>query len=199
MGIQVIMRPIVRSIIAVMLSVGCALSQSPSGNAGDIRSQTRRFIVGPLEIRPPQGVFLLIRKGSQVGAIRFVRVNTGTGDTGSAIYESFFQGDGSGSFLNASVVKISESTEWKPWVGIGRLSYQPGQRRIRVGQWSFGSNDPGNIAMWPYRKTPGDYGYEFAPTSAEDISEVDATDKRLKWFRYFDGDPIYLSVSSLPK
>lgn len=55
----------------------------------------------------------------------------------------------------------------KPLKGIGRASFQ------------FGSEN-----MWPSRGLEKDYGYEFALTSARDLTKIDASDKRLRWFRF---------------
>jgi hypothetical protein len=51
-----------------------------------------------------------------------------------------------------------------------------------------------SITFWEEHK-----GYEFAPTSACDISEVDANDKRLRWFRADPNAKITLQLADLPK
>ena len=48
-------------------------------------------------------------------------------------------------------------------------------------------------------KSEKDEGYEFAPTSAKSLVEVDASDKGLKWFRYDAETKVVLPVSELPK
>jgi hypothetical protein len=142
-------------------------------------------VVGASEVLVPKGVFLLIRKGQQIGAIRFTSIELGsTVGTGNASYESYFQADGSGSFRYSNVRKQTGENNLKPLKGIGRLAFQPGQDRIRVGDWSFLSSSPGAVSMWPYRGSQKDYGYEFAPTSAQSVEEIDTSDKRLRWFRF---------------
>jgi hypothetical protein len=44
-----------------------------------------------------------------------------------------------------------------------------------------------------------DEGYEFAPTSAQNVAEIDASDKRLRWFRFNPDARIVVPVSDLPK
>jgi hypothetical protein len=44
-----------------------------------------------------------------------------------------------------------------------------------------------------------DEGFEFAPTSAQTVAEIDANDKRLRWFRYDPDTRIEVPVSDLPK
>lgn len=172
-------------------------SQTPAGSVKPID----RAIVGPSEVVMPNGVFLLIRKGRGIGAIRFTSIEPGkTVSTGKATYESYFQGDGSGSLQTSNVVKRTGKIDVKPLKGIGRASFQLGHTTLHIGKWSFGCDDPGVVNMWPAGKTDKDYGFEFAPTSAREIKEVDASDKRLQWFR-FDSNrqSVSLFLSDLPK
>jgi hypothetical protein len=53
--------------------------------------------------------------------------------------------------------------------------------------------------MWTYYGAQKDYGFEFAATSARQIDEIDAFDKRLRWFRYDENTSTRLSLSDLPK
>jgi hypothetical protein len=46
-------------------------------------SSVDHFVVGPGEVVPPKGVFLLVRKGHKIGAIRFTSIERGAdGGTG---------------------------------------------------------------------------------------------------------------------
>jgi hypothetical protein len=177
-----------------------ACGQSTQVNAGSVRTPTDQFVVGASEVLVPKGFFLLIRKGQQIGAIRFTSIEKGdTVGTGKARYESYFQSDGSGSFRSSNVRKQTGENNLKPLKGIGRLAFQTGQDKIRVGDWSFLSSSPGTISMWPYRGSQKDYGYEFAPTSAQSVEEIDTSDKRLQWFRFDPDSRITLQVADLPK
>jgi len=190
-------------LIAIVLLAGLlACAQTSQAAAETKRNPTNQFVMGPSEVLVPQGAFLLVRKGRKIGAIKFTSIEQGsTVGTGKASYESYFQGDGSGSFHSPNVRKQTGDNDLKPLKGIGRLSFQVGKDRIRIGEWSFLSSSPGAVSMWPYRGSQKDYGFEFAPTSATDISEIDVTDKRLHWFRYDLNlkTSIHLSLCELPK
>jgi hypothetical protein len=148
----------------------------------------------------PQGVFLLIRKDGKIGAIRFTSIEKGsTPGIGKASYESYFQSDGSSLFSSSSVRKQTGEINVKPLKGFHPFAFQSGKTKVKVGDWSFESDAPGSLYMWPYGRSEKDYGYEFAPTSAQSVSEIDASDKRLKWFRYTADAKVVLPVSDLPK
>lgn len=159
-----------------------------------------QFVVGAGEVQLPKGVFLLVRKGHEIGAIRFTSIERGADvDTGKAIYESYFQADSSDSFRSSNVQKRTGNNELRPLKGIGRLSFQTGNDKVRVGHWLFLSSSPGAVSMWPYRGSQKDYGYEFAPTSARDVAEIDSSDKRLHWYRFDLNSLVEVPVADLPK
>jgi hypothetical protein len=84
-------------------------ADEPKGNPAD------QFVVGPSEVLVPIGVFLLVRKGRKIGAIRFTSIEQdSTVGTGKATYESYFQGDGSGSFRSSNVRKQTGDNDLKP-------------------------------------------------------------------------------------
>jgi len=177
-----------------------AVGQAPVTEAHVVNAETNQFVMGPGEVRIPTGVYLLIRKGSQVGAVRFTSAqpNSAPG-TGTASYESYFPADASGSFRSAASRKQSGEINLKPLKGIGRFAFQTGKDLVKVGDWSFRSTAPGAINMWPYRGSQKDYGFEFAPTSARQVGEIDASDKHLRWFRFDPNSRVNLLVSDLPK
>ncbi len=148
----------------------------------------------------PQGYFLLIRKGQKIGAIRFTNIVKGIKPgIGQANYESYFQDDGSLSFISSNVRKRTGKINLKPLKGVGRLSFQFGSDKIKIGKWSFFTGSPGAIDMYPSWGDEKDYGYEFAPTSADSVEEIDVSDKRLKWFRFNADERVELTASELPK
>ncbi|MCU1247121.1 MAG: hypothetical protein JWQ49_150 [Edaphobacter sp.] len=175
-------------------------AQSSPAATGQADISNNQFVVGPSAVLMPKGAFLLIRKGREIGAIRFTSIElTETDDPGKATYESYFQGDASGSFLTANVVKRSGEIDLKHLKGIGRASFQTGKRKVRVGNWSFACDYPGRLNMWTYYGEQRDYGYEFAPTSARELADIDVSDKRLRWFRYDADTRVSLPLSDLPK
>jgi hypothetical protein len=187
-------------LFALLAASICSCSLSRDQEQLRAAEDTAQYIVGPRAILVPKGALLLIRKGKSIGAVRFTSIELG-GEVGvgKASYESYFQEDGTKSFLAPGVVRQTGMIDLRPLVGIGHLAFQLGQDRIDVGPWSFGCGHPGQIDMWPYRGDSRDYGYEFAPTSATSITEIDATNKRLKWFRFDPEWSVTLPLSELPK
>jgi hypothetical protein len=190
--------------VVVLLSGVIACGQSTSAGdgqgAGPRKSSASQFIIASSDIVLPQGFFLLIRKGREVGAIRFTSIEQGRNPgLGKATYESYFQGDGSGSFRSPNVLKRTGRINLKPLKGFHPFAFQTGNYKVKVGEWSFSSGDPRSLDMGPFWKKEKDYGYEFAPTSAQSVEEIDATDKRLRWFRYDTERRGVLAVSDLPK
>jgi hypothetical protein len=88
----------------------------------------------------PEGFFLLVRKGREIGAIRFTSIRQNAPPIGKSTYEAYFQGDGSGRFAGTGVVRRSGEIDIRPMRGISHsLTWQPGPDKLRVGNWWFGS------------------------------------------------------------
>lgn len=188
------------ALLTVMISSG---SPPPAPKQGDPRDNTAgsvvQYIVGPRAILMPKGAFLLVRKGKSIGAIRFLIIELSSNvGVGKATYESYFQEDNTRSLLDQRVVKNSGLIDLRPLVGMGHLAFQPGQDRVDVGPWSFGCSHPGLLNMWPYRGKSQDYGYEFAPTAALSVRAINASDKRLRWFKFDPQASTTLPLSELP-
>jgi hypothetical protein len=185
-------------VIVLSGAAGCAQMRCPADTRpGDLAT---RFSIAGGSVKMPAGAFLLIRKNGEIGALRLTNIDpTSTEQDGRSTYESYFQGDGSGSLAASNVLRQTGELSLKPLKGPGRgvFIYQPGQNRARVGKWSFAFVTPTVMGMWPYHRD-GDHGYEFAPTSACNLSEVDVHDKRLKWFRYDRNASVILPLAELP-
>lgn len=152
----------------------------------------------------PVGAFLLVRKGAQIGTIRIISIDPpDTRYIGKTAYESFFQADGSGSFSAKNVVRRTAELSIQPSKGPGRgiYIYRPGMYKAQIGQWTFPFNTSTVMAMSDasFWTGVGDHGYEFAPTSACNLSDVDVHDKRLQWFRFDRNASVILPLSDLPK
>jgi len=162
--------------------------------------QEAHFIFGPRAISAPIGVFLLVRKGREFGAICFKSIEPSEKiNMGKSKFESYFQGDGSGLFIRKSVISVTGELNTKPLTGIGRFSFGGGNRKLKVGNWSFSYNYPTWISMWPYGNEEGDYGFEFSPTSAKNIADIDVFDSHLKWYKYDSHSSIKISIKELGK
>src|SRR5690348_15889152 len=92
---------------ALAISAPRAVAQSPKAEAV-ASDHDGRFVVGPRSISLPQEFFLLVRKDGKYGAFRLLAIEPGKEPRyGTATYESYLQGDGTGSFLSANVIKKS--------------------------------------------------------------------------------------------
>jgi hypothetical protein len=194
------------AIVAVGLALNSAAAQPQTRCKVDTRPDelATRFIISAGSVKMPLGAFLLVRKDSHLGAIRLTSINTtATEWVGKSIYESFFQPDSSRPLVAENVVKRTGELNVQRLKGPGRgiYVYQPGNVTALIGGWRFGFGSPSMMTMsdTSFWTGVGDHGYEFAPTSACDISEVDAHDKRLHWFRFDRNASITLPLSDLPK
>jgi len=188
------------AVIALSGSFGKAQSRCPADNRNSIHAT--QFRIGGSSIQLPIGAFLLVRKNGQIGAIRLTNIDSAaTDDLGKSTYESFFQADHSGLFPSGSstLIRHRGELEIKPEGGLMRgFAYQPGPHKALIGKWSFSFVTPDMMWMAPYHRSPNK-DYEFAPTSACDLSQIDATDKRLRWFRYDPNASVVLPLADLPK
>ena len=191
---------LVHSVIGVLLCWNCLAATPQQSQQNEAEASVESFVMGPWAISMPTGALLVIRKNGKVGALRLTAVVQGDAiGLGTATYESYFQGDGSANFQRPNVTKLRGEIELKPLKGVGRFSFQTGKNKIRVGSWSFGAAAPNLMNMWPFRGDSKDYGFEFAPTSARDISELNLSDPRLRWFKFDSSGGIVLPVRDLPK
>jgi len=196
------LRRVIHLVLAgIVLSGGLGKAQTRcpmDTRAGDLAKQ---FRIGGTSIQMPIGAFLLVRKNGQIGAIRLTNIDlTATEDYGKSSYESYFLSDALSSFNAATAMRQSGELDVRPLKGPGRdlWIYQPGPHKALIGKWSFSFVTPDMMWMAPYHRSPNK-DYEFAPTSACDVSEIDATDKRLRWFRYDPNVSVVLRLADLPK
>ena len=186
------------SALAVCLGVQFIHSQSQpppvaKGSSGP------QFVMGPNFVNMPEGFFVLVRKGREIGAFRLIHIKQDAHGLGTATHESYFQANGSGSFQNAGVIKRTGEIESNSVKGLSHsLSWRPGQKKLWVGKWWFGCSSPSLVNMSAHF-SENDQGYEFAPTSAQSVDKIDVLDKRLKWFRFNADARIVVTVSELPE
>jgi hypothetical protein len=183
----------------VAIALVCAKSSWTQNPPGQTDSKRSAFAMGPKYILMPDNFFVLVRKGGELGAFRLTGIQQGEDGLGTAKYESFLQADGSSSFRKSNVIKREGEIEIKPMTGIlHSLTWQPGQNKLWVGKWWFGCFSPSLVNMSSHFSEQDD-GYEFAPTSAQNVSEIDSSDKRLKWFRFDPNNRVSVPIADLPK
>ena len=140
------------SLLIAGIVFSCIPGQAQFRCPADTRSDdfATRFVVSGGNIKMPAGAFLLVRKHHELGAIRLISIDpTSTEWLGKSVYESFFQGDGSGSLLGPKVERRTGELNLQPSKGPGRgiYVYKPGPYRASIGKWSFGFDGPSMMEM----------------------------------------------------
>jgi hypothetical protein len=138
-------------------------------------------------VRVPLGRILLIRRGSEYGAVKFTDAWTEkSGEDKYGRYESYYQGDKTGDFSKKNV-QYREGKLIDPQgiaVGGGHYFSLRGIYNIKCGPIKLGWGYKTFIAFYRRSQKDKDYGIELAPTKWTDISEVNVFDPRLRWYRY---------------
>jgi hypothetical protein len=162
-----------------------------------------QFRVSIGTVTMPVGAFLLVRSGTQLGVIRLTSLVLGANRAqGRSNYESFFIPNQGTSFTASGVVHKTGDVYIGETVGVHAVFlYRKGHDQVLIGPWKLNFGFPDLISMAPKSFWNGyhDEGFEFAPTSACQVSEIDATDMRLRWFRWDKTTQVNLKLSELPK
>jgi hypothetical protein len=116
-----------------------------------------------------------------------------------AIYESYYQGDGTGNFTANNVKVMQKTASWLPLRGPFRpFIYQPGNARVECGSIKLVWQYITSVSFIPSGKYMGDYGFQLAPTPWTDIKEVNVKDPRIKWYRYDEKrERIFIPIDKL--
>ena len=138
-----------------------------------------KCIVAPNAIAMPLGKFLLLRKNSQYGAIRFISIKEK-----NAVYEWYFQADKDSNLLNKGTQKGKGEVRDKYIPIIGRFSIQLGTLDIRCGSNLLEWSPPNWVYFYSTKDSQKDIGIELAPTNYSDIVNMNLHDNKLKWYRF---------------
>lgn len=81
------------------------------------------------------------------------------------------------------------------------FTYTKRHQSAYVGKWKFSFDSSSLMDRAGFSFWNGDYdaGFEFAPTSACQLSEINATNPHLKWFRWDGFTRAVLPLEDLPK
>ncbi len=198
------LRVVVEALIAgALVNVGGQAQQvrCPQDKRSDVAATSFTVSVGTVTM--PVGAFLLVRNGSQLGAIRLTSLTSGPNRAeGRSNYESFSLPDKSTSFAGNGVDHQTGDIYIGETVGVHAVFvYTKGHSQVLIGKWKFYFSYPDliNMSSVSFWKGRHDQGFEFAPTSACQVSEIDATDKQLRWFRWDKTTQVNLPLSELPK
>jgi len=186
------------------MSAFTASAQLPCGADGRPSTATVKFLISAGTITLPVGSFLLIRNQTGIGAIRLISIDPkATEFYGKSTYESYFQPNKFGNLAGKDAVHLSKELNILPPKGPGRGIYifRPKGYVAIVGNWKFDFGTPTMMTMsdTSFWTGYGDHGFEFAPTSSCNISEIDITNSHLRWFRYDREAHLELSLSSRTK
>jgi hypothetical protein len=166
---------------------------------GDDEASTR-FVISIGTVTMPVGAFLLVRKQGQIGAIRLTSIDPAASRyEGKFNYESFFSATGS---LPLDGDHRTGQLDIGPTKGVHAVyTHAGGNHDAHIGRWTFHFSYPTLMEMSDssFWRGYGEHGYEFAPTSACQLSEVDISDKRLHWFRWDRSTQVSLPLADLPK
>jgi hypothetical protein len=178
-GIWKLMAKLGKTLLVVI--VGMVLSDD-SGNAQsrcplDSRNDNlaTQFVIRGTSIQMPVGAFLLVRKNGEIGAIRLTNIDPAvTEDYGKFTYESYFPSDAAGLFRSGKLVRHEGELDVRPSNGTRGIYCQPGLHKASVGKWPFAFDVPSRMHMSGISFWKEDHGYEFAPTSACSLWEINA-------------------------
>lgn len=164
-------------------------------HAREAETRGRRFVrIDKNGVDVPVSRFLLIRKGRDVCALRFVQFHTGYNDNGPpaeyggkeheyARYELYHATNGESVVFSASRAEMRKLHN-NPWTGHGSWE-STGPSTVLCGphrfQWTYPTSVGFHKRWWD--REP-DREAEFAPTAWTAISEVNVGDRRLKWYRF---------------
>jgi len=178
------MKKMIISFIFLLLLMSIHFDMSFSGE--EIIDPMTTIYIFPTGIGIPPGRLLLTRNGNEYCAVKIVKVeDRGEKDYAKsrALVEAYYQGDQSGDFLKPNV-KYQKSKIGPIRVGGCMpldIHYLTGES-IKCGTYNLFWIPPVNI-NFPFGKELREK-IEFAPTNWEDISEINLSDPRLRWYRY---------------
>ena len=138
-------------------------------------------VIEKTAIQMPVDKFFYVRRDNEFAAIKIIRLTWNKG----AIYECYYQGDGTGNFKSKSVVyktgKVYENYTEVPIAPSGVfLKDKDGKLNIECGQFKI----EWSSQNWIYFKgySIDQSLFEIAPTMISDIAQVNVKDENLKWF-----------------
>ena len=192
-------------LVGAILSDGAGQAQQ-SRCPQDTRAEdvATRFVIHGGAIKMPLGAFLLVRKSGQIGAIRLTSIDPNATELfGKSTYESIFERNASPTTFSRNAVTQNGELDVQDLKGPGRGIYihRPAGYKAHIGKWTLDFKTPDSMwmsgsSLWTGQ---GDHRFEFAPTSACQLSDIDATDKRLRWFRFNRDATVTLPLADLPK
>jgi len=176
-------------LITLCLLQACPVSaQQPNPELPHVSADSRdSVLIGGEGVRVPLGRILLVRKGTDCCAVKFVKFWTGkTEEDYLGSYERYYQGDGSADFTRTNVQFQIDEVLYPRVRGSGAFAIQFGEKDLRCGSIQLQWMGNGNVSFYTtgrFTRSLYDAGVELAPTHWTSIVEVNARDPRIKWYR----------------
>lgn len=194
-------------VVSITLLVSAIILAFGIGMADDVDESKLRThaLVTWYDVGAPLGRFLLIRKDSNLCAIKFTEYHKGNDakpptvfssgeESLDAKYECFCQSERGGGFGDATLGEVNKRASW----GIGRLAFGGGKTNVRCGPFKLPWMYPARVSFNIEGTKLGDQGIELAPTRWSAIDEVNVRDPRLRWFRYDESRKVtYIPIGDL--
>jgi hypothetical protein len=166
--------------------------------------------VTPLSVSAPLGRLVLIRYRDTLCAIRFNDFHRGSDEKPPTKFNSGEETR----FATAEQLRLvrSEAT-WRildrktvnlvsgPVVGLGRVGFQKGRINLHCGSAKFEWTYPNNVSLGSYTQpTTKRVLVEIAPTAWTEVSEIDLSNEKLRWYRYDEGrKDTLIPIEELPQ
>jgi len=133
----------------------------------------------------PIGRILLIRKGDEYCAMKFIRFWNGKTEWDRyAEYESYFPIDNKVGFVRENIRVSKDVASFSKLYGVGRLAISFGTKEIKCGAFRLAWDGRGIVCFFGKNQKQGDYGIELAPTPWTDTAQINLSDERTRWYRY---------------
>ncbi len=196
-----------KSVVSFIFCLATMFLMTETGVAASNRSEDIRppqadeVFIAPTGIMIPLERILLVRKESVYCAIKFIKFWEDKVKSDSyASYESYFQNDKSGNFMKENVKYRKEELLFPKagWSLFGHPVAFNAKEEIKCGSFRLRWTGKGTVHFFAPFQKQGDYGIELAPTKWTNITQVDAFDQRLKWYKFDENrQMIYISVDRL--
>ena len=164
-------------------------------------------LIQSIGVSPPVGRLLLMRRGSDLCAVRFTEFHRGNDAKPRTWYHSrdesfyseydWYEPEGDSQFSGPGVETGHRTVDRQPLIGFARIGFQLGTTEVECGslapEWTY-PTDVNFIEGSRY-----DYDLELAPTQWTEPGQINLQDPQLKWYRLNEDQPdTFIPLEELP-
>lgn len=174
-------------LVATLFSEGARIASASDNEETFVPPQSQEVHLAPNGVVMPLGRILLVRRGTEYCALKFIRFWTGKTERDRyAEYESYCPREASDNpeFRAERVEKKRETASFSRLFGFGRLAFSLGNKEVKCGSLRLFWSGKGAVYFFARDQSQGDHGIELAPTPWSDISQVNISDPNVRWYRY---------------